>query len=72
MRKNTQQAAVLKYMQNHKKGITSKEAFERFGCTRLSAVVKNLELKGYKIVSTRELAKTRYGSTSIARYTLEV
>lgn len=72
MKRNiTQQESILRYMQSHRKGITSKDAFERFGCTRLAAVIKNLERKGHKIVSTRELVKTRYGSTSIARYTLE-
>ena len=72
MKKNTQQSAVYRYMQTHKRGITSKEAFELFGCTRLSGVIKNLKNLGIKnIVSTREVVKTRYGNVSIARYTLE-
>lgn len=71
MRKNTQQGLILNYMKTHRNGITSKDAIEKFGCTRLSAVIKNLEHKGYKFVSKRELVKTRYGSTSVARYFLE-
>lgn len=66
-----QQDLILKYMQTHKKGITSKIAFENFGATRLSGVIFNLKRKGHNIVATRETVPTRYGHTSITRYTLE-
>ena len=62
---------ILKYMQTHKKGITSKDAFENFGATRLASVIWHLKRKGHNIVSTRETVPTRYGHTSITRYTLE-
>ena len=64
-----QQKMILKYLQSHKSGLTSKDAIEKFGCTRLSAVVKALKNKGYNINSTRETVNTRYGHVSIARYT---
>lgn len=65
----TQQNTVLKYLQTHKSGLTSKDAIEKFGCTRLSAVIKALKKKGYNITSSRETVYTRYGHVSIARYT---
>lgn len=66
-----QQDLILKHLKTHKKGITSKDAFERYGATRLSGVIFHLKRKGYNIVSTRENVPTRYGNTSITRYTLE-
>jgi len=70
MKNNTQQGAILRYIQKNKKGITSKDAFEKFGCTRLSAVINALNKKGYNIQSERETVKGRYGNVSITRYTL--
>ena len=65
-----QQAAVLNYIKQHG-SITSMEAFEHLGVTRLSAVVYNLKNKGYDIVSEPEQVKTRYGATAtISRYSL--
>ena len=65
-----QQAAVLAYIIQHD-SITSMEAFEYLGVTRLSAVVYNLKRKGYKIKSEPEQVKTRYGATTtISRYSL--
>lgn len=67
----TQRDAILKYLQSHKRGLTSKDAIEKFGCTRLSAVVKALEKKGHEINHVREVVPTRWGSTSITRYFME-
>ena len=65
-----QQAAVLAYIIQHD-SITSMEAFEHLGVTRLSAVVYNLKRKGYNIVSEPMQVKTRYGATAtISRYSL--
>lgn len=73
MEKNlTQRDVVLKYLQTHKRGLTSKDAIEKFGCTRLSAVIKALEQKGNVINHVREVVPTRYGSVSITRYFMEV
>ena len=63
-----QQAAVLDYIKQHG-SITSMEAFEHLGVTRLSAVIYNLKAKGYPIVGKSEQVKTRYGAVAnIARY----
>ena len=65
-----QQAAVLAYIMQHG-SITSMDAFEHLGVTRLSAVVYNLKDKGYNIISESEQVKTRYGATAtISRYSL--
>lgn len=60
---------VLNYMQENK-SITSWEAIEKFGATRLSAIIFNLKDK-YNITSTREEFIDKYGNKShYARYTL--
>ena len=70
MRLKGQQAAVFNYIVRHG-SITSMEAFEHLGVTRLSAVVYNLKNKGYNIISEPEQVKTRYGATAtISRYSL--
>lgn len=64
----TQQKEILNYIQTHKKGITSKIAIEKFGCTRLAAVIAALEKKGYVFEHSRETVLSRHGKTSVARY----
>ena len=67
----TQREAIIKHLKSHKNGITSKDAFERYGCTRLSAVIKAIEQeKGLNIKHIDEKVKTRYGSTIVTRYIL--
>ena len=68
----TQQKAILNFIQTHKKGLSSKEAIERFGCTRLAAVIAALERKGYIFDHVRETVPTRYGKTSVTRYRMPV
>lgn len=70
----TQKDAVLKYLQTHKKGLTSKDAIDMFGATRLSGIVWVLKHKeGWHINKVNEVVPTRYGrNTSVARYKLEV
>lgn len=61
---------VLQYLKENK-SITSLEAIEEFGATRLSAIIYNLR-KEYKITTQYETSKNRYGdSVSYARYILE-
>ena len=43
MQNKTQTGDVLKYLETHKKGITSKEAFDKFGATRLSSIIYSLK-----------------------------
>lgn len=60
--------ALLNYMIAHY-GITSKEAFEELGITRLAARIKDLRDLGYNIITVMETGKTRYGETCrYARY----
>ena len=58
--------AVLNYLKRTKNGITSLEAIEMFGATRLSAIVYALKDKGYIFKDRMEECIDRYGN--IARY----
>lgn len=71
--KKTQIEEVKKYLEKHKKGITSLEAIERFGATRLSGIIWKLRNKyGMNIVVDRKNVVTRYGTTSsVAVYRLD-
>lgn len=61
---------VLQYLKENN-SITSLEAIEEFGATRLSAIIYNLR-KEHKITTQYETSKNRYGdSVSYARYILE-
>lgn len=72
MRKiNSQSDAVLNHLRNHKNGITSMTAFERYGITRLAAIIFYLR-KSHNIGTINEEIKNRYGHTvKYARYVLE-
>ena len=52
---------VLEYLKTHKKGITSMQAFDLFGATRLSAIIFKLR-EEYIIESVRCEGKNRYGT----------
>lgn len=68
----TQYELVLNHLQENKKGITSMEAFKKYGITRLSGTIYNLKHDGYNIRTTSETKKNRYGqSCTFARYVLE-
>ena len=71
MKKETsQKKEVLKYMITHK-GITSFQAFERFGITRLADIIYKLRQDGYEIVTEMLTKKNRYGhAVTFARYSL--
>ena len=56
--------AVLEYLKRVKKGITSLEAIEMFGATRLSAIIFDLRGKGYIIKDNFEECVDRFGNTS--------
>ena len=72
MKKNTQTNDILKFMKTHKKGLTSMEAFQRFGVTRLSGLIFNLKRQGYPISTEMVTVKTRYGRhVEVASYKLE-
>lgn len=50
---------VLEYLKKHK-GITSMESFDKFGATRLSAIIFNLRKDGYVIESHKRKGKNRF------------
>lgn len=51
---------VLEYLKTHKKGISSMQAFEMFGATRISSIIFNLRNYGYNIESVWKEGKNRY------------
>lgn len=52
--------AVLEHLKNHV-GITSMEAIDLYGATRLSAIIFNLRKCGYNIVNVEHTCTDRYG-----------
>lgn len=68
--KMTQEKAVQQHL--HTFGsITSWEAIERYGATRLSAIIYNLRKAGLDIETTNLTVKNRYGNaTTVAKYVL--
>lgn len=66
-----QKDLVLRHLQDFG-SITSMDAFNDYGITRLSAVIFDLRELGYKIKTNDETRKNRYGvPTTYARYSLE-
>lgn len=61
MRGKSQNEMILKYLQTHKRGITAAQAYEKFGCLRLSARIRDLKDQGVKISSTLVEVKNRVG-----------
>lgn len=69
-KEQTQEDKVLLYMQKHG-SITSLDAFENFGTTRLSAKIYNLR-KTIKIKAERITVKNRFGDNcNVAKYSIE-
>lgn len=63
--------AILTHIVVHG-GITSAEAFEKYGVTRLAAVIFDLRKLGYDIVTQDCIGKTRFNRTCrYARYVLK-
>lgn len=54
--------AILNYLETHT-GITSMQAIEMFGATRLSAIIFNLKRRGYDITTVDRVAKDRFDNT---------
>ena len=63
IKNKSQRQAVLTHLQLHKK-ISSKEAFELYGITRLSSIIFVLKDRGYIIETEMEQTTTRYGTTA--------
>lgn len=60
MKRATHESRLLDYLEKHER-ITSLEAVEKLGNTRISATVFNLRNKGYDITTEIEKGKNRYG-----------
>ena len=67
----SQEKMVLKHLQEHG-SITSYEAIQLYGATRLSAIIFELRHRdGFDIVTELEKVRTRFGAkTRVARYKL--
>ena len=71
MGKQTQTGEVLAHLIEHGK-ITSIEAFQKYGCTRLSALIFKYRARGYEIKTHNRVVKNRYGNTTTyAEYILK-
>ena len=67
----SQNDRVLEYMKNNG-SITTVEAFNHLGCSRLASRISDLRKRGIKIKSQFEASKNRYGNTvNYVRYSLE-
>ena len=67
----SQCAVVLRYLQTHKRGLTSFDAFTKWNITRLSARIYDLRDKGHNIETYWEESKNEDGfTTRYARYFL--
>jgi hypothetical protein len=65
-----QRNAILNHLKSGK-SITSKEAFELYGVTRLSAIIHDLRCMGYPIHAFTVEGTTRFGdSCRYAKYIL--
>lgn len=63
--------AILDYLQTHDY-LTSMDAWEMWGVTRLAAIIHNLRQAGYNIQTVRVETTTRFGeTTNYARYILK-
>lgn len=71
MRGKTQCDQILRYMKNHKKGITALKALEVCGCLRLSGRIWDLRHDGYDIKTDMIAVKGVDGETKyVAQYSL--
>ena len=56
----TMKDRILRHLQDYGK-ITSWEAIEDYGCTRISEYIRKLRSENYLIVSNWQKSKNRYG-----------
>ena len=66
MEKQTE--TILQYLKTHKNGITSWDAIQKFGITRLGARIYDLKDRGYEFAVMREPNKNN--NATHARYVL--
>lgn len=63
MKKKTQKELVLEHLQKGK-SITSREAWEAYGCSRLADVIFKLRKEGYAISRETVEGKTKLGANA--------
>lgn len=69
--KMTQNKKILHYLETHKRGITSMDAFTKFGITRLASRVHDLRQMGYPVITSIVQTTNKDGNVvRYARYTL--
>lgn len=62
---------VLKYMQNHRGGLTVKQAIETLGTTELRKIISDLRTEGWVFADTWETGTNRWGEpTRYKKYVL--
>lgn len=67
----TQCDSILEWM-TRGNTITSRQAIELFGCTRLAARVSDLRAMGHNVSKRTKTVKNRYGRTcNVAEYYIE-
>ena len=70
-KRQTKTNYVLSHLEKNG-SITSWDAIQKYGATRLSAIIFNLRKRGYIIETKTELTKDRYGNTcQFANYILK-
>lgn len=70
-KKRSKQDMVLDYLKSNKRGISQREAIEKYQAYRLSGIVFRLKKRGYNIITNMEVSKNQDGTTSnYARYVL--
>ena len=68
----TQNDKILRHLKTHKRGITQAQAYERYGCLRLSGRIWDLRRMGYDIKTDMIAVRNRDGETAyVAQYTLQ-
>ena len=67
----TQKELIKNHLKANKNGITSMEAIQKYGATRLSGIIYQLKHKdNLNIITERISVQTIYGTTQVARYKL--
>ena len=72
MNKNTHKQLIIRDLKTHKRGLTQKIAYEKYGIGRLSGRIFDLREDGYPIKTEMIAVRDRRGETCyVASYTLE-
>ena len=67
----SQEKAILKYLETHRRGLTPLDALRKFNCFRLSGRIYDLRQMGYKISTIIEEKDVDGEKKRYARYILE-